>query len=695
MLWEEAKEYVKSRIPCTDYLTKSKGQSMYNCPFCGSGTGKNRTGAIKYYERTNTVCCFGSCGKKAYDVIDIYQQTTGKDFKEALQSLANMLGVTIDRPQRIPKKKPQDNIPLPEKEEETTQHATSEPKEETTETTAAAQADILEEAAAADYTEYYKQCRRNLNDEKALAYLNRRGISYETAYNMAVGYDPGSDPASAPGIIGACELKKHPTPRLIIPSSKAHYVGRRIDGSKDFEKINAKGSTPGIMNITALWREGVTEVFVVEGAFDALSLMEIGRQAVALNSTSNADIFIKELEKKRTTATIIISMDNDQSGEKGKNAIVEGLKRLNIPFTVADIACGFNDPNDALCGNKESFINAVNKAVMKAAKRPDNTTDYLQNLFLTDVEKFKNPVRTGFPELDRYSGGLYAGFYVLAATTSLGKTTLALQIADYIATQGRSVLYFSLEQSRLEMVSKSIARTIAQTDKENTVTSLSIRKGYHSNAVQEAIAEYTAAVKDNMSIIEGNFSCDANYISEYVRNYIKRNNARPIVFVDYLQIIQPADEQQSTGRREAIDATVTSFKRLSREFEIPVITLCSVNRANYASEVTMESLKESGGIEYTADVIWGLQLKCMSTDKLFTEEKKVTEKRKKIREERAKNPRELELVCLKNRYGTTDYHCYYNYFPAKDLFVEDDGFQDVGETETPFDVPDGVKVIKR
>ena len=60
---EAAKDRVRREVKCTDYLQKSQG-GMFNCPFCGSGTKEHKTGAVKYYPETNTICCFGECGKK-------------------------------------------------------------------------------------------------------------------------------------------------------------------------------------------------------------------------------------------------------------------------------------------------------------------------------------------------------------------------------------------------------------------------------------------------------------------------------------------------------------------------------------------------------------------------------------------------------------------------------------------------------
>ena len=60
--------------------------------------------------------------------------------------------------------------------------------------------------------------------------------------------------------------------------------------------------------------------------------------------------------------------------------------------------------------------------------------------------------------------------------------------------------------------------------------------------------------------------------------------------------------------------------------DITIIVISSVNRANYMQPIDFESLKESGGIEYSADVIWGLQLQCLN-DSMFDSAQKTKEKR--------------------------------------------------------------------
>lgn len=664
---ETARQEIRSRISCKDYLTKSQS-GLYCCPFCGSGTGAHGTGALKLYS-TNTWTCH-SC-KCSGDVIDLYQQATGADYNTALSSLADEIGVTIDpyrptaaadfapAPKNDPVERPQSdfngrgNINTPP-EAKTPQNGAETPTE-----------------PPADYTAYYRECRERLNDPAAMAYLQGRGISPETAAAYWIGYDPAADPANAPGA-GADAQKLHPCPRLIIPTSAAHYIARRIDGQAGFEKLNPKDSNPAIFNQRVLYAQDVQEVFVTEGAFDALSVIEAGAAAIALNSAANADALINQLEQRRTAATLILCLDNDERGKKATETLKAGLQRLNIGFITANICAGYKDPNEALTGDKAAFVDAIEQARRQTAAKPDNTQYYIDALMTGEIERFRNDKKTGFSNLDAQAGGLYSGLYALAAISSLGKTSFALQLADQLAAGGNDVLFFSLEQSRLELVSKSLARRTAQADRGKAVTSLAIRKGYLPRQVLDAAAAYKQEVQDRISIIEGNFACNVSFIGDYIRRYIKRNGTRPIVFIDYLQILQPADDAKRLTTKETIDNTVTELKRISRELDLTVFIISSVNRANYLTPIDFESLKESGSIEFTCDVIWGLQLQCLN-DPIFDKQNNIKERREKIKEAKAADPRKIELSCLKNRYGIANYSCYFNYYPANDLFTECSG----------------------
>ena len=676
---ESARQAIRTGIKCTDFLEKSKS-GMYCCPFCGSGHGQHATGAVKYYPDTNTICCFGQCGKKKYDVIDLFQHETGTDYNTALSLLAQQLGIEIDsyRPADASKYSSDQNTTQKTFTKRPQPAFTEQPDIINTDTVQSQQRSFTEPTAQnMDYTEYYNQCRQRITDPAIASYLQSRGISYDTATAYWLGYDPAWSSPTARN-----RGKNPPTsPRLIIPTSKGHYIARDIrpqltEKEKRFAKMN-EGS-PSIFNEYVLYAQDVQEIFVTEGAIDALSIIEAGATAIALNSISNSTALLNHLAQQRTEATLIICLDNDAAGRTASDEIMAGLQRLNISYIVADICEGFKDPNEALTANRPAFFTAVENAQRQARKKPDNVQYYIQSLMGSDIARFKKDIKTGFANLDKCAGGLYAGLYVVAAISSLGKTTFAHQIADQIAASGNDVLFFSMEQSRLEMVSKSLSRITAKKDLKNTVTSLAIRKGYLPQQVKDAVKEYTEAVKDHLSIIEGNFNCNISFIGDYIRQYMQRNDSnntgnRPVVFIDYLQILQPAED--SSGKRqttkETIDTTITELKRISRELEITIFIISSVNRANYLTPIDFESLKESGGIEYTADVIWGLQLQCLN-DPIFDKANNLKERREKVKEAKASTPRQVELVCLKNRYGVANYSCFYDYYPAADLFTESD-----------------------
>ena len=641
MTREETRQAINAR-PLTDFYSLTRSPqgtaNQFICPSCGSGTGKNHTGALTLFPDTNRVYCFnpacrlGGKGQDTLGALEILWSCTETEVFERT-------GYHIDD-----------------------QSHASTSKTSTPPPAAAVVVDQTEPPR--DLTDYYRECHARLNDPRAISYLQARGISLETASRYGIGFDPQADPAKS----------RHPEPRIICPTSSTHYVGRSINPAtpKNFQKINNKGGHPSAFNARALHDNSIKRVFVTEGFFDALSILEIGFAAIAINGASNAEKLIEHLEKHRTKATMILCGDDDPAGHKALEILRAGFKRLNISYVDADINNGHKDANEALTADRAAFVAAVNQLI-SSTTRPDNVASYIDTIMSRDIDAFKESKdrKTGFPLLDAKAKGLYTGLYVVGAISSLGKTTFCTQLADQLAAAGEDVLFFSLEQSRLELVSKSIARRTAQKDMTTAIDSLSIRRGYLPPQVLDAAKSYKNDVRDRLSIIEGNFACNISFIGDYVRRYIEDTGTKPVIFVDYLQILQPEkdDRGRTQSTKETVDSTVTELKRLSREHGLTIFIISSLNRTNYLSPIDFESFKESGGIEYTADVVWGLQLQVMNDD-LFSTDKKTIEKRKTVKEAKKADPRKIELVCLKNRYGVSSYSAYFDYFPRYDLYVE-------------------------
>lgn len=653
------------------------GRDGYICPICGSGTGKNGTGGTVTRDHRRYTCWMPDCPMNG--------DGHGQDVYGGLQAITGKKGNDILR-ENFPS---YNIVEALNGVEAAVRPDTQERQERTTERTerrtGAAEGHT---EAAADYTSYYRACRSRINDPAAKAYLTFRGISEGTASRYWLGFDPAADPANAPGAMGD-EYKPHPCPRLIIPFDAQHYMGRRIDKEAKFKAMNSakQGDDDGVppFNLKAIYNDAARPTFITESAIDALSVIEAGGEAVGLNSASNTRKLLEQIRKKRTSSTLILCLDSDDAGRKATASLADGLRELNIPFVTADICAGHKDPNESLTANRAAFVEAVGIAERKTA-RPDNAGDYIRQQMAGEIAALKQYAerKTGFPNLDDQAGGIYPGLYILAGTSSVGKTTLLHQICDQMAMNGQHVLFFSMEQSRLEMVSKSISRLTAIMDAETAVTSIQIRRGYLPARVLDAADGYiNNIVGDRLSVIEGNFSCNASFIGEYTRNYIKNNGVKPIVAVDYLQVVQPEADPETgrkpTDARSITDYNVTAFKRMSRTLEIPVFVISSVNRSNYLTPIDFESLKESGGIEFTADVVWGLQLSAIH-DPIFDKEGGVKAKREKIAQAKEAIPRAVELVCLKNRYGKSRYSVSFNYYPQFDYFVpcyDDDPYKPV------------------
>lgn len=325
--------------------------------------------------------------------------------------------------------------------------------------------------------------------------------------------------------------------------------------------------------------------------------------------------------------------------------------------------------------------------------KPDNMAEYLQAAFYDDLKAFKksDTIKTGFNNYDEQSGGgLFPGLYVVGAISSLGKTTFTHQICDNIA-RSRPVLFFSLEQSKLELITKSIARLNAQQQNRSRkrdfnnmgdccTPAIHLRQyGVQTDESKAALNEYAEKIAPNMHIIEGNFNTTVDYIRTYTKQYIASHTSgkTPVIVVDYLQIMQTASGNTGTNK-DSVDRNVTELKRLSRDLNIAVIVISSFNRSNYMTPVSFESFKESGGIEYTADVVLGLQLTALNDELFNNSDKDIKKKRDKLKEAKQATPRQIQLCCIKNRNGVTSFDAYYKYYPKYDLFIEDKAPSEAG-----------------
>ncbi len=138
-----------------------------------------------------------------------------------------------------------------------------------------------------------------------------------------------------------------------------------------------------------------------------------------------------------------------------------------------------------------------------------------------------------------------------------------------------------------------------------------------------------------------------------------------------MQIITPSlINGRIPDTKSSIDHIVHTLKVMQAKYDLRVLLISSLNRQNYMTPIDYDSFKESGGIEYTADVIWGLQLSILN-DEIFSKEGKIKEKREKIKEAKARPRRQIDFVCLKNRPGRANFTLPFTYIPANDYFISE------------------------
>jgi replicative DNA helicase len=177
---------------------------------------------------------------------------------------------------------------------------------------------------------------------------------------------------------------------------------------------------------------------------------------------------------------------------------------------------------------------------------------------------------------------------------------------------------------------------------------------------------------ERLFIYEGNFDTTVKDIESKIDSHISLTGNKPVVIIDYLQVIK--GENFAMSDKAVVDNMVTTLKRISRNLFIPIFVVSSLNRANYQNPISYESFKESGSIEYTADVLLGLQYSIVNEVQTLGE-KKISHKRAEMKKAMDGDPednyrRDIELVALKNRSGKQRFSIEFSYYPGLNYFKE-------------------------
>lgn len=698
MNFEEALSYCRENFAEILRLAKTPNGKKYICPVCGQGAHKNN-GLIQGTRNKARYMCpacdgFTSDPEAGGDIFDWASRINGfrQNSRECYLWVFEQAGISVQgfNEQRTPSTSKKEKAPS-----NTTKAQTpTEPQ--------------------ADYMELYKRANENVANTD---YFKRRGLNEEAIKYFMLGYVENWRHPKA-----VAEGKRvPPSPRAIIPVGPSCYLARDTRRDADIPEQNRGfikqkvGDGKALFNVKRALEHPSNTIIVTEGELDAVSIWQAGGNPLGLRSVTNKDVII-ELIKKHPEKKWILALDNDKDGQETSKYIANEIAKAQKEakgkeyqiFTI-NLYHKTKDANETLQLNP-AFLRTT---VQEAMNNPEGmeyrgTSDAvaLRGYYdeILDPERGKC-YPTGFRELDKeLGGGLYSGLYTLGAISSLGKTTFILQIENNLAKQGQDVLFFSLEMSRNELIAKSISKFTALKALEkygstdNASTQRQVMSGYlykkYTNDQREilfdACKEYETISK-RIYTVEGNFDYTVQDIQARVQKHIKATGKKPVVFVDYLQILGLDDEipDKSHGRprnytdKQKADRIVSTLKRMSRDLDVPVVVVSSFNRESYTQPVSMASFKESGGIEYSCDVLIGLQYMGMDYDsdkdgdpegggkKKGNRYKRIMELIAKINENvKEGRPAPVQCKLLKNRNGARGQSVYFQFFPRYNLYTE-------------------------
>jgi replicative DNA helicase len=214
-------------------------------------------------------------------------------------------------------------------------------------------------------------------------------------------------------------------------------------------------------------------------------------------------------------------------------------------------------------------------------------------------------VSTGLVDIDQKTRGLQAGdLVVIAGRPSMGKTALAMNIAQHVALQeGRPVGVFSMEMGHSQLAAREVA-SMAQIDSQR------LSAGELSTQEWTRLTDTLERVPPGRLFIEQTGALTPGEIRARSRRLARRcGGALGLIVVDYLQLMSAATQDSRENRATQIAEFSRSLKALAKELNCPVIALSQLNRSLESrtdKRPLMSDLRESGAIEQDADIVIGL-----------------------------------------------------------------------------------------
>ncbi|MBM3735626.1 MAG: replicative DNA helicase [Acidobacteria bacterium] len=297
----------------------------------------------------------------------------------------------------------------------------------------------------------------------------------------------------------------------------------------------------------------------------------------------NLDSYVRIVKEKSLTRRIILS---------AQRVIERALLDQEAPQTILGDA-------------EESFLRLGDAGVKKALLTPGEIIGQFEGGLSTflDPSKRISGVSSGFVKLDEMTSGLHPGeLIILAARPAMGKTALALNIAQHIATHDqirKPVAVFSLEMSREQLLTRMVCAD-ARVDQQK------FRLGYLNQDERRQLQMAAGRLAEAPLYIDDSPGANLMDIHAKLRR-MKAENGLSLVVIDYLQLMSGRGRVEN--RTQEVSGLSRGLKLLAKELRVPFLVLSQLNRAPETRPAgdhipQLSDLRESGSIEQDADMVW-------------------------------------------------------------------------------------------
>lgn len=367
MQTDEIKQALKASNYLAQYLAETgratldgSSERQISCPNKAAHKNGDKSPSCRYYPAPDEHIFCHACSYSR-DLLELIKEDKGLEFMDALKWAASHYGLEYaDEPQ---KKK--------------------------------SQAQLYIEACALNYSQ--------------TDYLEKRGISLETAQRFHIGYDPKEQ-------------------RVVFPQGSG-YVARAVDPASPLRYKYPKGEKVTPFNLNALWNKAGDPVYIVEGQIDALSVIEAGGAAVGLGGITHQQTLIDAIKARPVSVPLCVAFDNDkqENTRKQEQRLSKALEQLGVRLFRASLyPDGCKDANDALLKDRSAFAHTLalfSAEALKQQARAENTSTTLYDIPDPKPEE-ENPAALITGGWLRKGGGAF-----LVSTSGAGKSVMSIQLA--------------------------------------------------------------------------------------------------------------------------------------------------------------------------------------------------------------------------------------------------------------------------